>query len=232
MHIRIEGPAVEDLQAIFVRMWEGETGEKLEGENYFPYSADSTLYDEAEFSGRQVAIVQREPHKKPRAARRAYVAAIDAAQRNIEIINPYFVPTGSIKRAIKRAVKKGVKVDIMIPAKSDIPFTPDAAFYTANSLRKKGAHIYVYNGGFHHSKIMMVDNRFCTVGSTNLNSRSLRYDYEVNAFIMDLPITDELNQMFHDDKQNSTILTHDEYMKRTAWKRFVGWFAHLLTPFL
>lgn len=81
-------------------------------------------------------------------------------------------------------MKRGVEVEIMIPGKSDIPFTPDAAFYTANKLRKKGAKIYVYNGGFHHSKIMMVDSLFCTVGSTNLNSRSLRYDYEVNAFIL------------------------------------------------
>ena len=232
MHIRIEGPAVEDLQSIFVTMWEGETGEKLEGEEYFPYTSEGSYDSEAEHLGRQVAIVQRAPHKTPKAARKAYIAAIDAAERNIEIINPYFVPTASIKRALKRAVKKGVKVDIMIPAKSDIPFTPDAAFYTANKLRKKGAHIYVYNGGFHHSKIMMVDNRFCTVGSINLNSRSLRYDYEVNAFIMDLPITDELNRMFHDDKQNSTVLTRDEYMKRTTWKRFLGWFAHLFTPFL
>ena len=232
MHIRIEGPAVEDLQSIFVTMWEGETGEKLEGEKYFPYSSEGSYDAEAERLGRQVAIVQRAPHKTPKAARKAYIAAIDAAERNIEIINPYFVPTSSIKRALKRAVKKGVKVDIMIPAKSDIPFTPDAAFYTANQLRKKGAHIYVYNGGFHHSKIMMVDNRFCTVGSTNLNSRSLRYDYEVNAFIMDLPITDELNQMFRADKENSTVLTRDEYMKRTTWKRFLGWFAHLFTPFL
>ena len=232
MHIRIEGPAVEDLQSIFVTMWEEETGEKLEGEEYFPYTSEGSYDSEAEHLGRQVAIVQRAPHKTPKAARKAYIAAIDAAERNIEIINPYFVPTASIKRALKRAVKKGVKVDIMIPAKSDIPFTPDAAFYTANKLRKKGAHIYVYNGGFHHSKIMMVDNRFCTVGSINLNSRSLRYDYEVNAFIMDLPITDELNRMFHDDKQNSTVLTRDEYMKRTTWKRFLGWFAHLFTPFL
>ena len=232
MHIRIEGPAVEDLQSIFVTMWEGETGEKLEGEEFFPYTSEGSYDSEAEHLGRQVAIVQRAPHKTPKAARKAYIAAIDAAERNIEIINPYFVPTASIKRALKRAVKKGVKVDIMIPAKSDIPFTPDAAFYTANKLRKKGAHIYVYNGGFHHSKIMMVDNRFCTVGSINLNSRSLRYDYEVNAFIMDLPITDELNRMFHDDKQNSTVLTRDEYMKRTTWKRFLGWFAHLFTPFL
>ena len=133
---------------------------------------------------------------------------------------------------IKKIKKKGVKVEIMIPGKSDIPFTPDAAFYIANNLRKKGADIYVYNGGFHHSKIMMIDSLYCTVGSTNLNSRSLRYDYEVNAFIFDKETTHELIEMFKEDQTNSTLLTKEEYKKRSAWKRFVGWFAHLFTPFL
>lgn len=125
--------------------------------------------------------------------RQTYIKSIDAAQDKIQIVNPYFTPIPSIKKAIKRALKRGVEVEIMIPGKSDIPFTPDAAFYTANKLRKKGAKIYVYNGGFHHSKIMMVDSLFCTVGSTNLNSRSLRYDYEVNAFIFDKETTHELS---------------------------------------
>ena len=120
----------------------------------------------------------------------------------------------------------------MIPGKSDIPFTPDAALYIANKLRKKGAEIYIFNGGFHHSKIMMIDSIYCTVGSTNLNSRSLRYDYEVNAFIFDKETTQELIDIFNTDKNNSTLLTSEMYRKRTPWKKFIGWFAHLFTPFL
>ena len=164
--------------------------------------------------------------------RQTYIKSIDAAQDKIQIVNPYFTPIPSIKKAIKRALKRGVEVEIMIPGKSDIPFTPDAAFYTANKLRKKGAKIYVYNGGFHHSKIMMVDSLFCTVGSTNLNSRSLRYDYEVNAFIFDKETSHELSTMFEHDKLDSTLFTKEEYKKRSGWKRFVGWFANLFTPFL
>lgn len=89
----------------------------------------------------------------------------------------------------------------MIPAVSDIAFTPDASFYIAHKLMKKGAKIYLFNGGFHHSKIMMVDSTFCTVGTANLNSRSLRYDYETNAFIFDPKTTNELNAMFERDVQ-------------------------------
>ena len=68
------------------------------------------------------------------------------------------------------------------------------------------------------------------VGSTNLNSRSLHYDYEINAFILDLPTTAELGEVFQNDKLNSTIMTREEYKKRSVWRRFVGWFAHLFTP--
>lgn len=164
--------------------------------------------------------------------RRIYAQAIENAEKNVQIINPYFTPTRIIKKAIKKATQKGVKVEIMIPGKSDIPFTPYAALYTANQLRKKGADIYIFNGGFHHSKIMMIDSLYCTVGSTNLNSRSLRYDYEVNAFIFDTETTNELITMFKEDKENSTLLTSDMYKKRSIWKKIAGWFAHLFTPFL
>lgn len=231
MHLCIKGPAVDELQHAFVETWEKETGKDIHGDTYFPYGEDS-LNAPPRHAGGQVAIVQRVPKSHPEAMRHAYIAAIDAAQYKVQIINPYFVPTVSIRRAIERALERGVKVEIMIPGKSDISFTPDAGFYFANKLRKKGARIYIYNGGFHHSKVMTVDDRFCTVGSTNLNSRSLRYDYEINAFLFDLPITDQLVQIFNQDKKNSTVMTKDVYKNRKPWKRFVGWFAHLFTPVL
>ncbi|KAA6318726.1 Cardiolipin synthase, partial [termite gut metagenome] len=89
-----------------------------------------------------------------------------------------------------------------------------------------------YNGGFHHSKIMMVDSAFSTVGSANLNSRSLCYDYENNAYIFDKETTNELINIFETDKMQSTLLTPEVWKKRSKWKRFVGWCAHFLTPVL
>ena len=118
----------------------------------------------------------------------------------------------------------------MLSEKCDISFTPDGGFYYANKFRKAGAHIYLYKGGFHHTKVMTVDDRFCTVGSTNLNSRSLKYDYEINAFIFDLQTTWELDEIYKNDKTKSEIMTKEYYRKRGAWRNFVGWFAHLLTP--
>lgn len=229
MHVRIEGKAVNDLQDIFLDMWNKTSKQNIGGNEYYPYRNDSL---KTEGASKKVAIVDRYPRKTPKIMRETYAKAIESAKEKVQIINPYFTPISRVRKAIKKALKNGTKVEIMIPGKSDIGFTPDAAMYIANKLRKKGADIYIFNGGFHHSKIMMVDSLYCTVGSTNLNSRSLMYDYEVNAFIFDTETTNELMEVFKEDQKNSTLLTKEMYKKRTTWKKFWGWFAHLFTPFI
>ena len=228
MHLCVEGPAVTGLQKAFLYVWNNETKQNIGGKEYFPYGEDCT-YDPEQL-GKQVAIVQRVPHKSPDAIRRAYIEAMDAAEHHIRIVTPYFTPVKSLRKAIYRALKRGVRVEIMISEKCDISFSPDGGFYYANQFRKAGAHIYVYKGGFHHTKVMTVDDRFCTVGSANLNSRSMKYDYEINAFIFDLQTTWELDEIYKKDKTDSERMTKEYYRKRGAWRNFVGWFAHLLTP--
>lgn len=227
MHIRVEGDAVNMLQEIFLDIWNKSTKQGIMGAEYFP-----THPERSDSCDRVVAIVDRMPKKNQRMLSHTYAMSIYAAQQEVRIVNPYFVPTSSIRKALKRALKRGTKVEIMISAKSDIPFTPDASLYAVQKLMKRGATIYLYNGGFHHSKIMMVDDLFCTVGTANLNSRSLRYDYETNAFIFDKQITQQLNQVFEADVQNCTQLTPEMWKKKPAGQKFKCWFANLFTPFL
>ena len=225
--MHIEGDAVRYLQGIFLTMWNQETGQHIGGPAYFP---DLPQFPDS--IAEEISIVDRTPRETPRSISHAYAVSIEAARKNIQIVNPYFVPTKSIRKAIKKALKKGTEVEIMIPAVSDIPFTPEASFYIAHKLMKRGAKIYLFKDGFHHSKVMMVDSSFCTVGTANLNSRSLRYDYETNAFIFDPLTTHQLNGMFERDKKNSTLLTPEIWKKRSGWKKFIGWVGDLLTPFL
>lgn len=226
MHMRIEGGAVKFLQDIFLEMWNRSTKHDVGGKQYYSQPDISSQ------AGISVAIVDRSPKKLPKLLRHTYIKSIQAANRKIQIVNPYFLPPRSVKRALKDALARGVEIEILLSSKSDIPLTPEGSIYVAWKLLKRGAHVYLYNGGFHHSKIMMVDDTFCTVGTANLDSRSLRYDYEVNAFIFDGKITGELVQIFNDDKKNCTILTPEIWKKRSVWKRFSGWFANVLTPFL
>ena len=122
----------------------------------------------------------------------------------------------------------------MLSTRSDIPLTPDCGFYNAHKLMKEGCNIRMYTPGFHHTKIIMVDGRFCTVGSANLNARSLRWDYEENAVIIDPHTTRQLVDLFDGEKKDSFLLNEKNWREwRTGWQRFKGWFAaKLLTPFL
>ena len=224
MHCRIEGPVVNDLQTIFARIWKKATDEDISDPKYFRGKPSGD---------KMVGIVNREPHVTNKIMRRFYIQAIDDAQDSIRIINPYFTLIPSISKALKRAIKRGVKMEIMVSAKSDIPLTPDVVYRNAHKLMKRGATVWLYQPGFHHSKIMMVDGRFCTVGSTNLDARSLRFDFEENALIINRETTKELDDMFDRDKQKSVVLTEEEWHRfRTGWQKFRGWFGSLLQPWL
>ena len=238
MHCRIEGGAVNELQLIFSRIWERVTGEDIWQQKYFKaYTPEKFNYlkpDTTATSGKKmIGIVNREPHTTNDAVRKMYLSSINNAKDSIRIINPYFTLIPSVNKALKNAIDRGVKVEIMVSAKSDIPLTPDCVFYNAHKLMKRGAKVWLYQPGFHHSKIMMVDGLFCTVGSTNLDARSLRFDYEENALIIDPCTTRELDHMFDNDKAKSIMLTEEEWDKfRTSWQKFRGWFASLLRPVL
>ena len=141
MHIRVEGTAVNYLQDIFLDMWNKCTQQEIGRNLYYPLRNDSAI---TYLSGKNVAIIDRYPRKDPKTMREVYAHAIENAENEVQIINPYFTPVKRIKKAIKKAVKNGVKVEVMIPGKSDIGFTPDAALYIANQMRKKGVDIYIY----------------------------------------------------------------------------------------
>ena len=239
MHCRLEGEEVNTLQEIFFRAWEKTTGEELSGEEYFQGGKSisdvvNIKRDSLPTTGKMLCgIVNREPHRTPKAVRQFYYHALNSACDTIQIINPYFTLIPKIRKAIVNAVKRGVTVQIMIAEPSDIPLTPDCVFYNANKLQKKGCEVWVYQPGFHHTKVIMVDGKFCTVGSTNLDARSLRCDYEENVAIIDEHVTRQLINMFENDKKDSFKLEKGTYKKwRTPWQRFRGWFAHLLRPFL
>ena len=238
MHCRLEGDVVNELQTIFLRIWNRTTKQNIGGAKYFTGGTDTRFQglkpDTTTTRGRKMAaIINREPHRTPKIMRTFYVNAINQARDSIHIINPYFTLIPKVTRALTKAIRRGVKVEIMLSAKSDIPLTPDCALYQARKLQKRGATIWIYKPGFHHSKIMMVDGRYCTVGSTNLDARSLKCDFEENAVIIDPATTRELDDMFWRDKQNSFLLTDESWDEfRTGWQKFRGWFAHLLQMFV
>lgn len=241
MHMRIEGSAVEDYEEIFCTMWKKTTGEPVREDSLLQ---EDMLRDTLGYYGlkpdtcpsageKMLGVVDRVPRIRPKIMRRSYQYAIDNAQKHIQIVNPYLTLVRSVRKALYRALERGVRVEIMVSTKSDVSLVPDVVAYNVHKLMKRGAEIYYYETGFHHTKIMMVDGSFCTVGSANLNSRSLTFDYEVNAFIMDTCTTKQLQTIFEKDKKESTLLTPENWKKRrNVWQRFKGWFFQILVPLI
>lgn len=222
MHSKVEGEAVAELQKIFIDMWQQETGESIEGEAYYPSPEEE--------GSAEIAIVDRWPHKTPSRMRDAYANAINSAKDSIIMISPYFVPLRNVRTALEKAIDDGVKVTLVLSEKGDLPMIPDGVWRVAYQLMERGAEVYMYTGGFNHSKVMCVDGTFCTIGSANMNSRSLIYDYETNLFVFGKEDTDELYHYIDLDKQKSFKLTKEIYKKRSCWRRFCGWLVTLITP--
>lgn len=224
MHSKVEGAAVNDLQRIFLEMWYEKTKERIEGEEYFP--------DIEERGISKIAVVDRDPYKTPERMRHAYANAIHSAKDSIILVNPYFLPLPIVRKALEKAIDDSIKVSIILSEKSDVSLVPDGVWRAGYKLMKRGAKVYMYTGGFNHAKAMCIDGKFCTIGSANFNSRSLRYDYETNIFIFGKDDTEELYKMLENDMKNSYLLTKEIYKGRCWWRRFCGWIAAVLTPVL
>lgn len=225
MHLRIEGPAANIVQRNFITMWNAETKERLDPSHY-------CLADTAYTDGVPVAIVNDHPRYSNGDILDAYLWLIGEAEREIKIVTPYFLPPPSIRRALADAVKRGVDVQILISAKGDIALTPEGSKRMGYKLTKRGVNVFLFNGGFHHSKVMAIDDDCCMIGSANLESRSLFYDHEQNAIVVDTTLVSDFVEIYEADKLCSDTLTRELYKSASPWKRFVGRLAVFLRPIL
>lgn len=239
MHCRLEGEEVNTLQNIFLRIWNKRAKQNIQGEKYFRSEEKADWFKglkpdtTATAYRKMVGIINREPYKTNKIMRQFYIACLDNAQDSVKIINPYISLTHTVKKAIKRNLKRGLKFEIMMAENSDIPMMPDASFYHLHWMMKRGAKVYIYQGGFHHTKIIMVDGKVCTVGSCNLDARSLAYDYEENAVIVDKNTTAELCRIFENEKKRCFVLTPERWDKfRTRLQKTQGWLAKLFSTWL
>lgn len=239
LHYRIEGDAVGEYQKIFLRIWNKTAHQNIHGPELYPgmsfeENALPHLKRDTTPTARHktLSVINREPRKTPKIIRRTFLNCINNARERILLINPYFTLNHTIAKALKNAVRRGVDVQIMVSDKSDIPITPRIVDYQAHRMMRAGAKVYYYTGGFHHSKIMMVDGEWCFAGSANLDNRSLRCDYEVNALILDKYTTAQLEQIFVRDRDSHCfLLTPQRWKDFPKGRRRAAWWWHLLLTF-
>jgi cardiolipin synthase A/B len=154
------------------------------------------------------------------------------AEKYIYIQTPYFIPDVSFLDALRIACLSGVDVRIMIPNKPDHMFVYWATYANVGNLLKAGAKIYIYENGFLHSKQIVIDDEVSTVGTANIDVRSFKLNFEVNAFIYDRDKSHELAELFEQDMLLSTELTLEIYNRRSTNIKIKESIANLISPIL
>lgn len=222
-HIKITGSAVALLQWRFNLDWRFATGKEIKRcQTYLP--------DKIGTSG--VQIVSSGPDSKWASIKNSYLKMISNAKEKIYIEIPYFIPDDSLFDALKIAGLSGVDVRVVLPNKPDHPFVYWAGMSYIGELLKAGVKFYTYEKGFLHSKVVIMDDFVSSVGTANLDIRSFKLNFEVNAFIYDEAINLKLTERFLNDLKNCKEITLEEYNKRGKIVKIKESFSRLLSPIL
>ena len=219
---RVAGPVVHDLQYAFSDNWIATTGEVFAGPAYFS--------DPAPAGTATAHVVLGTPSHGVSKVRLLYHLAIEAAEEELIIQNPYFLPDAEAMKAIERAAKRGVRVRIMLPSvrATDNAIVQHASHHHFGNFLEHGIEIYEYEPTLLHQKIMIVDRYWSHVGSTNFDDRSLEINDEVSLGIADEAIARELLQAFERDLEKSKQRKLDEWKDRGAGHKLKDGLAYLL----
>ena len=223
-HLRIEGSAVAALQRTFLTDWMFTTGRQVAGESYFPEIAPA---GEA-----LVQVVTSGPNCRWPTIQQLYFQSITAAESEILIATPYFVPDRSVLTALETAALRGVDVRVMVPRKVDVRIVTSAARSYYEQLLEAGVRIFEFTGGFLHSKTIAVDGRFGSVGSANMDVRSFHLNFEVSAFVHNEAFAEELRKQFAADVASCEEIDLATFRRRPRLRKFGQAVAQLLSGIL
>jgi cardiolipin synthase len=220
--VRVEGPAVTEMQGAFAENWLEGAGEVLTGDAYFPKGREP---------GTVPALLVRSSPTEGRStpARILFQTLLASARKSVTITTPYFLPDHSMRDELSHAVKRGVAVNILVPGQgSDHLLTRTSSRRLYGDLLLAGAHIYEYGPTMIHAKVLVVDSLWSVVGSTNMDPRSFSLNDEVNLAVRDPGLAGELEREFRADLGESRRVTYDQWRKRPVWERVTEWFGALL----
>jgi cardiolipin synthase A/B len=217
--VRVEGPAVQALQSVFMENWIEESHCVPAGDGCFPElepKGDCDAHVVSSASGDAVSAVAL-----------LYTVAIACARREVIIQNPYFAPDDGVCELLGTMVKRGVAVHLMLPGgRTDSPFVRRAGCYLYEDLLRSGVRLYEFQPTLLHQKIVIVDGVWSHIGSTNFDARSLSLNEEVGIGIRDVKIAEELKAAFLNDLKRSEELSLEVWQRRSSRARAFDWFAY------
>ncbi|MFB5661803.1 cardiolipin synthase [Alteribacillus sp. HJP-4] len=225
-HLRVRGQVVKAIQTRFILDWNQATHH-----HYIQY--EEMFFPPTEAAGDMAAqIVSSGPDSEWEQIKNGYIKMITSAKESVFIQTPYFIPDESLMDALRIAALSGKDVRIMIPNKPDHPFVYWATLSHIGDILKAGAKVFIYENGFIHSKTIVVDRKVGSVGTANIDVRSFRLNFEVNAFLYHRPTAERMSLIFEQDIEQSSELTYEKYLERSVWIRLKESVSHLLSPIL
>lgn len=220
-HFRLEGPAVAQMQAAFLDNWMKTHAEVLLGEDYFP-----PLPPAGEMTAQVFKSSSREGSES---VRLMYLLSIASARRSIRLAASYFVPDDLAITSLVEARRRGVSIEIVVPGdRVDAELTRKASRSRWGDLLEAGVAIYEYEPTMYHCKVMIVDDAWVSVGSTNFDNRSFRLNDEANLNVLDRSFAGVLVSHFEEDKTQSRQVTLAEWRRRPWTEKLVEHAAGLL----
>lgn len=223
-HLKVIGGGATALQIIFMADWYFVSKEVLKGEDYFkPFESGE---------GKLVQMTASGPDSDWESIGQAYFAAIASATDYVYISTPYLMPTDDIVTALKTSALGGIDVRIIVPGLSDAITPKWGTNSYIEELLEAGVKIYFYKAGFTHSKVIIADGVFSSVGTANLDFRSLETNFEVNAMIYDEEIAGILASQFLDDQEKSELIILEEWRNRPRMNKIKESFARIISPML
>ncbi|WP_235848320.1 cardiolipin synthase [Litchfieldia alkalitelluris] len=219
-HLKVDGPAVNDLQTQFLYDFHDTTGEDLlVNTKYFPTLQEGPI--PMKIVPTDGAFLQHH-----------FTDLIKTAQEEILLGSPYFIPGKMIAQELINAANRGVKIKILIPRQGDHPFVKEAAFPYFNPLMRSGIEFYYYEKGFYHSKVIVIDDQICDIGTANLDKRSFFLNHEVNCFIYDFQFIQYVKGQMRKDFANASQITFNELKQRSIFQRGKEKFSTLISGLL
>jgi cardiolipin synthase A/B len=225
LHFRVEGPVVTQLQDAFANDWAFTTREVLDGDTWFPAPP---------FHHRGVVarVITDGPDADFEKLRWTLLAALAEAQTSVQIITPYFLPDNTLVAALNLAALRGVRVDIILPAKSNLPYVHWASRAMWWQVLAHGCHLWLTPPPFDHSKLMVVDRHWVLLGSANWDARSLRLNFELNVEGYGRELAHELAAFMERKLHGAHEVTLAEVDGRTIPGKLRDAAARLFSPFL
>ena len=233
-HLRIKGSGVLGLEKEFLINLDFMREERsfFKKKKKINYPIDNYLHFEKSSGESDLQVVSSGPDYEEPFIKNGIFKMITGAKKSIYIQTPYFIPDESILNALEVAVMSGIEVNMMIPSKPDHLFVYWATLSYIGDLVKLGAKCYTYDNGFLHSKVVIVDDEICTIGSTNMDIRSFLLNFEINVFIYDPKIAIQLKDAFLEDIKSSTLITYKKYKNRNLVIKFKESISKLLSPIM